>query len=71
VAASDVDRGVAPEVGKREIGLAIAAERRPEQGEQRLVLVDRKELAIAHGPALWREVERHESYFREERFRHR
>ena len=46
-----------PEVGQREVGLAVAAVRGAEQREQRLVLVDRQELAVAERPALGREVE--------------
>jgi len=37
----------APQVGQREGGLAVAAIGRSKQGEQRLVLVDRHDLAVA------------------------
>ena len=58
VAAADVDRHPAAQVGQREVDPAVAAVGRAEQREQRLVLVDRQELAVALRPALGREVER-------------
>src|SRR5205085_1281275 len=43
-----------------EVGPAIAAIRRSQQREERLVLVDRQELAVAKRPAARRKVERDE-----------
>ena len=57
--------------GKREVGLPVAAEGRAEQREQRLVLVDRQQLAVRERPALRREVEAHDLEFAEERGGHR
>ena len=38
--------------GRREVHAAVAAERRPQQREQRLVLVDRQQLPVAQRPPL-------------------
>ena len=47
VAAADVYRHAPAQVREREIHPPVAAEGRPQQREQRLVLVDGQQLAIA------------------------
>jgi hypothetical protein len=49
------------QVGKREVRLAVAAVGGAEQREQRGVLRERQELAVAERPALRREVEREDA----------
>ena len=51
-----VDQRAAPQIGKRECGLAVAAIGRAEQGEQRVVLRDRLQRAIAKSPTERREI---------------
>src|SRR5688572_16349240 len=46
------------QVGQGEGGLAVAAVGRAQQREQRRVLRQRQQLAVAPRPPLWREVER-------------
>ena len=70
VAAADVDRRAAAQVGQREVDPAVAAEGRAEQREQRLVLVDRQQLPVAQRPALGREDEGHDPDFGQEWFGH-
>src|ERR687887_268893 len=50
--------------------LTVAAEGCAQQREQRLILVDRQQLAVAQRPALRREVEAHDPDLRQERLRH-
>jgi hypothetical protein len=71
MSAADVDRRSTPQIGQSEVGASIATETRAEQRKQRLVLVDRHELAVAHRPAFRRKRERHDPDFGQERFRHR
>ena len=52
VATADMDRRSAPKVGQREVHPAVAAERRAEQREQRLVLIDRQQLPVAQAQPL-------------------
>src|SRR5258706_9012770 len=54
--ASHVNRHAAPQIGQRERRLSVAAERRAEKGEKRLVLIDRQELPVAKSPTLGRKV---------------
>ncbi len=70
VPASPMDRHATPKIGQREIHPSVAAVGRPQQREQRLVLVDRQQLAVAQRPALRREPEGHDPDFRQERFCH-
>src|SRR4051794_30956690 len=65
-----MDGRAAALVRQGEVHAAVAAERRAEQREQRLVLVDRKELAVAHRPTLGREVEAHDPDLGQERLSH-
>ena len=51
-----VHRHPAPEVGKGEGRLPVAAIGRPQEREQGLVLVDRKQLPVARGPPLRCEI---------------
>jgi hypothetical protein len=63
-------RRTALQVRQREVALAIAAVGGAQQREERRVLRDRQQLAIALGPALGREVEREDADFRNERIGH-
>jgi hypothetical protein len=60
VTAADVDRRPAPQVGEREVDPPVPAERRAQEREERLVLIDGQELAVAEGPSLGREDEAHD-----------
>ena len=60
VPAADVDRRAASKVGQGEVDPAVAAERRSQQREQRLVLVDRQQLTVAQRPSLRGELEPHD-----------
>src|SRR4051812_3575896 len=65
-------KGDAPlQVRQREVDAPVAAVGRPEQTKERLVLVDREQLAVAQGPALRGKPETHDSDFRQEWFSHR
>src|SRR5262249_61867693 len=68
--AVEVDRNSATEVGQGEVGRAVATVRRTEQREERLVLIDRQELAVAHGPSAGRKVEAEEPDLTEKRLAH-
>src|SRR4051794_15100983 len=57
-------------VWQREVHAPISTERRTEQGEQRLVLIDRQQLPVATRPELGREPEGHQPDLREERLSH-
>src|SRR4051812_18369742 len=70
VAAADVNGRPCPQVRKREVDSAIAAESRAQQREERLVLVDGQELAVAQGPSLRGKHEAHDPDFRQKRFCH-
>ena len=61
VAAGEMHRRAALQVGQREGDAAVAAVLRAQQREQRLVLVDRQQLAVAQGPAARRERETREA----------
>jgi hypothetical protein len=58
------------QIWQGEIRRAIAAVRRAQQREQRLVLVYRKELAIAQRPTPWRKTKGKQPDFREKRLGH-
>jgi hypothetical protein len=58
-----VKRDFRLEIGKGEGLDAVAAVGCPQQGEQRLVLVDGQELSVAKRPAFGREVEREDADF--------
>ena len=60
MAAADVDRRAAAEIGQREVCLPVASEGRAKQREQRLVLVDRQQLAVTGRPTLRRKAEGHD-----------
>src|SRR5438309_1686185 len=62
-ALTEMNRHLATEVRQREIDAPVAAIGSAEQGEQRLVLVDRQQLAVAKCPPLGGEVERHDPEF--------
>src|SRR5690242_14840946 len=51
-----MNRDAALQIRKREVHATIAAIRRPEQAEEGLILIDRKELPVAERPALGLEV---------------
>src|SRR5687768_822991 len=68
--AADVDRGSSALVGQREVHAAVTAERRAEEREERLVLVDRQQLPIALRPSFRREDETHNPDFGKEGFSH-
>jgi hypothetical protein len=61
MAVADVHRNPAAEVRKGEVDPSVAPVIRAEQREQRLVLVDGQQLAVALGPALRREAEAHQA----------
>ena len=56
-ALAEMDRRARAQVGQGERGLPVAAVRRAQQREERLVLVDRQHLPVAERPSLRREVE--------------
>ncbi len=64
-------RRAGAEVGQGEVHAAVAAVGRAEQREQRLVLVDRQQLSVAHRPALRGEAEGHDPDLGEEGLGHR
>src|SRR3954470_22530345 len=70
MAAADMDRRAAAQVGKTKVDAPVAAEVGAEQREQRLVLVNREKLSVAQRPPLGRKAERHHSDFREKRLGH-
>src|SRR4051794_6364134 len=70
VAAADVDRRLTLQVWEREVDPTVPAERRPEQREQRLVLVDWQELTVTQGPPFRGEPEAHDPDLGQEWFRH-
>src|SRR5438552_142278 len=70
MALAHVQRGAALQVRQAEVDAAVSAIGGAEQREERLILIDWQELAIAHRPALRRKVEGHTFQFREEWFRH-
>ena len=51
VPAAYVDRGARAQIGEREVDPPIAAKGRAQQREERLVLVDRQQLAVAQSPS--------------------
>src|ERR1035438_6351518 len=57
-AVADMHRHAPLQIRQSEVSLSIAAIGRAENRKQRLILVDRQQLAIAKRPALGREVER-------------
>src|SRR5215211_5450047 len=67
---TDVDRRRALEVRQGEGHPPVAAERRAQQREQRLVLINRQELPVAESPPLRRKTETHNSDLGQERFGH-
>src|SRR5215210_2949383 len=71
VPAADVNRCAPAQIRQREVHPPVSAEGRAEQREERLVLVDRKELTVAQGPALRSKDEAHDSDFRQKWFSHR
>ena len=58
------------QIGQCESAYAVAAEGRAQKREQRLVLIDRKQLSGAKRPALRREIERKGFDLTQERLRH-
>src|SRR4051812_29021164 len=70
MAAADVNRRSPAKIRESESGLPIAAERCAQKREQRLILIDRQELSVAHGPAFRRKIKTNESDFRKKRFSH-
>src|SRR5207253_5770279 len=62
-ALSRMHRGVALHIRQREIGLAVTAVGRSQQGEERRVLRERQYLAVAKGPAFGCKVEGEDSDF--------
>src|SRR3954451_9723786 len=70
VAAADMDRRPAAQVGQTEVDAPVAAEGGAEQREQRLVLVDREQLSVGQRPPLGRKHKRHHPDFREQRLGH-
>ncbi len=62
---AEMHRDLTLQVRQRECGLPIASVSCAKQREERLVLIDWQELAIALRPALWRIVETHDLYFRQ------
>ena len=58
------------QIRQRKVALAVAAVGGPEQREQRRVLRDRQELAVAERPALRGEVERKDANLGNERIGH-
>lgn len=67
---TEVDRHLAAKIRQRECGLTIAAVRRPQEREKRLVLIDGQELSVRQRPPLGGEGEGHYADFREEWGRH-
>src|SRR5688500_7511323 len=65
-----MDRDPATAVRQGEVHPPVAAPVRAQQREQRLVLVDRQQLAVAQRPSLRREAEAHDSDLSEERLSH-
>ncbi|KNX68149.1 hypothetical protein KO06_14530, partial [Listeria monocytogenes] len=63
-------RRIALHVGQREVAPAVAAVSGAEQGEQRGVLRDRHQLAVAEGPSLGRKIEREYADLGQEWIRH-
>src|SRR4051812_3093753 len=70
VAAAHVDGHSALQVRQAEVDAAVASKGCTQQREQPLVLVDRQQLSVGQGPAFGREIERHETDFRQEGFSH-
>src|SRR5438105_9038713 len=70
VTLTHVDRHVPAQVWQREVYTPIAPESRAEKREERLILVDRQELSVAHRPTFRREAEAHDSDFGKEWFSH-
>src|SRR5215218_4404199 len=54
--AAEADRNASAQVRQREVRLPVAAVHRAEQREQRLILVNGQELAVALRPALRRKI---------------
>jgi hypothetical protein len=71
VAAALVDGHAPAQVGQGEVDAPVAAVGGTEQGEQGLVLVDGKELAVTQRPALWRKTKGHDANLTQERLCHR
>src|SRR4051794_29653620 len=71
VAATHVDWRPALEVRQGEVHPSVAAERRAQQREQRLVLIDGQQLPVAKSPPLRRKGEAHDADLGQERFSHR
>ena len=67
---SHVKRNPSLKVRQRECNSAIAAIGCSKQSKQRLVLIDRQQLPVAHRPAFRREVERKNANFSKEWFGH-
>src|SRR4051812_50492 len=67
---ADMDRRARPKVRECEGHPAIAPEGRPEQREERLVLVDGQQLPVAERPPFRSEREAHDANLAEERLRH-
>ena len=65
-----VNRNAATKIGQREGCASVTTVDGPEKGEDSLVLVDGKQLAVAKSPATGREVSAKHDDFGEERFRH-
>src|SRR3954470_23089134 len=60
VSAAHVNGSSRTQVGQTEVDAAIASIRRAQQGKERLILIDGKQLPIAERPTLGRETETHD-----------
>ena len=70
VCGTHVNRRAGLQVWQREVDSTIATERRPEQGKQRLILVDGQQLPVAQSPSFRRKTETHNPDFGQKRFSH-
>src|SRR5436190_22462783 len=67
---SHVNRHATYQVREAKVHAAVAAIGGAEEGEERLVLVDRQQLPVAERPPLRREAKTHDSDFGKKRFSH-
>src|SRR5438552_17878965 len=62
VTVADVNRDPALQIRQSKIHSPVTAIHGPQQRKQRLVLIDRHQLSIAHGPALRRKIKTENPY---------
>ena len=70
IACVHVQTGSPAQIGKAKTGTSISAVDGTQQRVERLVLVDRQDLAVTLGPAAWGKVEAENFDFRQKGFRH-